>query len=83
MNYSRLNNYRMAAYGALAVGLINLRYQTGADENLLKSLALIIPGILLLAISFIEAGKKWLATKAAAQAVTAIWVLLLLYSFIV
>ena len=73
----------MAAYGALAVGLINLRYQTGADQNLLKSLALIIPGILLLAISFIEPGKKWLATKAAAQAVTVIWVLLLLYSFIV
>ena len=73
----------MAAYGALAGGLINLRYQTGADQNLLKSLALIIPGTLLLAISFIEAGKKMLATKAAAQAVTAIWVLLLLYSFIV
>jgi hypothetical protein len=73
----------MAAYGALAVGLINLRYQTGADENLFKSLILIIPGILLLAISFIDAGKKWLATKVAAQAVTTIWVLLLLYSFIV
>ncbi len=73
----------MAAYGALAVGLINLRYQTGAEQNLLKSLALVIPGVALLAITFIEHGKKWLATKAAAQAVTAIWVLLLLYSFIV
>lgn len=73
----------MAAYGALAVGLINLRYQSGADGNLLKSLALIIPGILLLAISFIEVGKKWLATKTAAQVVTAIWVLLLIYSFVV
>jgi hypothetical protein len=73
----------MAAYGALAVGLINLRYQTGADENLFKSLILIIPGILLLAITFIDAGKKWLATKVAAQAITTIWVLLLLYSFIV
>jgi hypothetical protein len=73
----------MAAYGALAVGLINLRYQTGADQNLFKSLILIIPGILLLAISFIDAGKKWLATKVAAQAVTTIWVLLLLYSFVV
>jgi len=70
----------MAAYGALAVGLINLRYQTGADQNLFKSLILIIPGILLLAITFIDAGKKWLATKVAAQAVTTIWVLLLLYS---
>ena len=73
----------MAAYGALAVGLINLRYQSGADGNLLKSLALIIPGILLLAISFIEVGKKCLATKTAAQVVTVIWVLLLIYSFVV
>ena len=73
----------MAAYGALAVGLINLRYQSGADGNLLKSLTLIIPGILLLAISFIEVGKKWLATKTAAQVVTVIWVLLLIYSFVV
>jgi hypothetical protein len=73
----------MAAYGAFAIGLINLRYQTGSDQNLLKSLALIVPGILLLAISFLEAGKKWLATKTAAQVVTSIWVLLLLYSFIV
>ncbi len=72
----------MAAYGAFAVGLINLRYQTGSDQNLLKSMALVIPGILLLSLTFIEAGKKWLATKAAAQAVTAIWALLVLYSFI-
>lgn len=73
----------MAAYAALAVGLINLRYQTGADQNLLKSLILIFPGAILLTISFLEFGKKWLATKAAAQLVTTIWVLLALYSFIV
>ena len=72
----------MAAYGAFAVGLINLRYQTGSDQNLLKSMALVIPGILLLSLTFIETGKKWLATKAAAQAVTTIWALLVLYSFI-
>lgn len=73
----------MAAYGALAIGLINLRYQTGENQNLLKSLALIVPGTLLLAISFIDSGKKWLATRAAAQAVITIWILLALYSFIV
>lgn len=73
----------MAAYGALAIGLINLRYQTGENQNLIKSLALIVPGALLLAISFIEFGKKWLATRAAAQVVTAAWVLLAIYSFLV
>jgi uncharacterized membrane protein YjjP (DUF1212 family) len=49
MNTHRINNFRMAAYAALAAGLINLRYQTGAEANLSKSLVLIIPGALLFA----------------------------------
>jgi hypothetical protein len=73
----------MGAYAALAVGLINLRYQTGADSNLSKSLALIIPGALLLGISLITPGKKWLETKAAAAIISTLGVLLLAYSFVV
>jgi hypothetical protein len=73
----------MGAYAALAVGLINLRYQTGAEANLMKSLALVIPGGLLLAISLIEPGKKLLETKAAAIAISVIGAALLAYSFIV
>ena len=83
MNSARLNNYRMGAYAALAVGLINLRYQTGADSNLAKSLALIIPGALLLAISFIDPGKKWLESRTAAVVISTFGGLLLIYSFIV
>ena len=37
-----LNNYRFGSYAILAMGLINLRYQTGNDSNLSKSLVLII-----------------------------------------
>lgn len=73
----------MGAYAALAVGLINLRYQTGADSNLSKSLALIVPGALLLGISLIAPGKKLLETKAAAIAISVIGLLLLTYSFVV
>ncbi len=72
----------MGAYAALAVGLINLRYQTGASANLSKSLVLIIPGGLLLAISFAEFGKKWMQNKGAALTCAVIGGLLLIYSFV-
>ena len=41
-----LNNYRFGSYAILAMGLINLRYQTGSEQNLAKSLVLILSGAL-------------------------------------
>jgi hypothetical protein len=82
MNNIRINNFRMAAYASLAVGLINLRYQTGATGNLSKSLVLIIPGAVLLASSFTHFGKTWLQSKAAAAIILTGGGLLLIYSFI-
>jgi len=72
----------MAAYAALAVGLINLRYQTGSEGNLAKSAALFIPGALLLAVSLTSFGRKWLESKTAAAIVITGGGLLLIYSFI-
>ena len=72
----------MGGYLLLAVGLINLRYQTGQQNNLGKSLTLIVPGALLLAATFTDSGKKWLHTKAATAIVIAFGGLLLMYSFI-
>lgn len=83
MNSARINNYRMAAYAALAVGLINLRYQTGAESNFAKSAALFVPGALLLALTFTSFGKKWLESRTAAAILITGGGLLLLYSFIV
>ena len=36
-----INNYRFGSYAILAMGLINLRYQTGSEANLSKSSVLI------------------------------------------
>jgi hypothetical protein len=83
MNIARVNNFRMGAYAALAIGLINLRYQTGADGNLLKSLVLIGPGLALLLISFTKPGKMWLQSKTAATIGIMCGGLLLAYSFFV
>ncbi len=82
MNSARLNNFRMAAYAAFAVGLINLRYQTGSDNNLAKSATLFLPGALLLALTFTAFGKKWLESRTAAAIVITGGGFLLLYSFI-
>ena len=72
----------MAAYAALAVGLINLRYQTGAESNFMKSAALFVPGALLIALTFTSTGKKWLESRNAALVLTIVGSALLIYSFI-
>lgn len=72
----------MAAYAALATGLINFRYQSGDSSNLNKSLYLILPGALLLAISYTHFGKRWLESKVATVAVSLVGGVLLVYSFI-
>ena len=59
----------MGGYLLIAVGLINLRYQTGHNEVLTHSLAIIIPGALLLALTWIPVFAKKLESKAV-QAVT-------------
>ena len=72
----------MAAYAALAAGLINLRYQTGSENNLAKSAALFLPGAVLLLLTLTTIGKKWLESKTAAAIVITGGGLLLIYSFI-
>jgi hypothetical protein len=48
-----LNNYRFGAYALFAMGLINLRYQTGSDGNLSKSSVLVAVGAIVLVLTFI------------------------------
>jgi hypothetical protein len=48
-----INNYRFGAYAVLAMGLINLRYQTGSEANLSKSSVLIAVGAIVLGLTFI------------------------------
>ena len=78
----RINNFRMGAYAALAAGLINLRYQTGSDGNMSKSLILVIPGAVVLGLSLTTAGKKLLESKTAAAIGITGGGLLLIYSFV-
>ena len=53
----------MASYLLLAIGLINLRYQTGKDGVLDNSLMVIIPGTSMLLVSFIKGVHSFLARR--------------------
>ena len=74
-----LNNYRMASYLLLAIGLINLRYQTGKDGVFNNSLAIFAPGILMLLITFVKpvhillARREVMALLAVAGSALVIW----------
>jgi hypothetical protein len=58
-----LNNYRMASYLLFAIGLINLRYQTGKDGVLVNSAAIFIPGFIALTLTFIKGAHGFLAKR--------------------
>ena len=58
-----LNNYRMASYLLFAIGLINLRYQTGKDGVLINSAAIFIPGFTALSLTFVKGAHGFLAKR--------------------
>lgn len=69
MSKNLINNYRLGSYLLIALGLINLRYQSGNDNVLGKSLIIIVPGVLLLCATWISSFSNALnlrSTKALA-----------------
>jgi uncharacterized membrane protein len=77
-----INNYRMGGYLLLAIGLINLRYQTGQSEVLRSSLLIIVPGTLLLIATWIPAVAKLLIPKRSQILVTVVGTLLAFYAIV-
>lgn len=77
-----INNYRMGGYLLLAIGLINLRYQTGQSEVLRSSLLIIVPGTLLLIATWIPAIAKLLIPKSSQILVTIVGALLAFYAIV-
>ena len=78
-----LNNYRFGSYAILAIGLINLRYQTGTEQNLPKSLVLILSGALVFLIPFIPALKAFLTRKLIQRFALGLLLLLIAYGVLV
>jgi hypothetical protein len=72
MNQAIRNNYRMGGYLLLAVGLINWRYQNEDAGIASRSLLISIPGILIIAMTFIKPLDKFLASRAGMSVVTVV-----------
>jgi hypothetical protein len=56
-----LNNFRMWSYALIALGLINWDYQRANSNIVGNSLLIVIPGLVLLSLTFIKSGRAILA----------------------
>ncbi|CAB4777090.1 MAG: hypothetical protein WCO27_03215 [Actinomycetes bacterium] len=77
-----MTNLRFGGYLLVALGLINMRYQTGHNSVVLHSLSIIVPGAFLLLATFLQPTKKFLEQKNNKVIVGIIVLLLVGYSFI-
>jgi len=77
-----INNYRMGGYLLIAIGLINLRYQSGQSGVVTSSLSIVIPGALLLAVTWIPTLAKKLESKAAQAVCMVLGLILVAYAVI-
>lgn len=82
MKSNLINNYRMGGYLLIALGLINLRYQTGHTAVAQHSLAIIFPGALLLASTWVPTIAKKLESKAVQAGSIVLGVVLIAYAVI-
>jgi hypothetical protein len=64
MNQNLRNNYRMGGYLLLAVGLINWRYQNEDAGIASRSLLIALPGVAIVAMTFIKRLDGFLVSKA-------------------
>lgn len=72
----------MGGYLLLAVGLINWRYQNEDAGIASRSLLIAIPGVLIVAMTFIKPLDKFLASKAGMAVTTVIGAALVGLSFL-
>jgi len=60
-----MTNYRWGGYLLVAMGLLNLRYQTGQPGVITHSLIILTPGAVILIMSFMPKTAAILQTKTA------------------
>ena len=58
-----MTNYRLGGYLLVAIGLLNLRYQTGEPGVVRNSIIILAPGALVLILSFIPKTAAMLHSK--------------------
>jgi hypothetical protein len=82
MNNIVRNNYRMGGYLLLALGLINWQYQNNDADVVTRSLLIVIPGAVVILMTFIKPLDSFLASRIGMSIVTVIGALLVGLSFL-
>jgi len=82
MNNMVRNNYRMGGYLLIALGLINWQYQNNDADVVTRSLLIVIPGILVILMTFIKPLDSFLGSRVGMSVVTVIGALLVGLSFL-
>jgi hypothetical protein len=82
MNNIVRNNYRMGGYLLIALGLINWQYQNNDADVVTRSLLIVIPGVLVILMTFIKPLESFLASRVGMTVVTVIGALLVGLSFL-
>lgn len=78
-----LNNYRFGSYAILAMGLINLRYQTGSEGNLSTSSVLITIGLIVFISTFIPRLSAFLLNSVVKKISLLLLVALIIYGILI
>jgi hypothetical protein len=78
-----LNNYRFGSYAILAMGLINLRYQTGSEGNLSTSSVLIAVGLIVFISTFIPKLSAFLLNSLVKKISLLLLVALIIYGILI
>jgi hypothetical protein len=78
-----LNNYRFGSYALLAMGLINLRYQTGSEGNLSTSSVLIAIGVAVFILTFIPKVSSILLKRPIKKLSLVLLVALIIYGILI
>ncbi len=61
---SKPNYFRYSAYALIAIGLINLRYQSGKSDLNTTTFLIVGTGVVIFALTYLNFGKKFLSSLA-------------------
>lgn len=78
-----LNNYRFGSYAILAMGLINLRYQTGSEGNLSTSSVLITIGLIVFISTLIPKLSAFLLNSLVKKISLLLLIALIIYGILI
>lgn len=82
MNNMVRNNYRMGGYLLLALGLINWQYQNNDAGVATRSLLIVLPGVVVIAMTFIKPLDAFMGSKVGMSLIAVVGAILVGVSFL-